>query len=154
MLFSAASPTLAALVLADKPTLLGQMLGLPPGSSGAADAHDHASHVEHGRGHSESAGDTDHGVIGDSESIGDAHPDGAIAHPESAEDTQHDGSHQSHGVYCSLCLNPSSLATVAPLPPALWLLGLEFDLARPAPHPVPFAAFLPLYRSRAPPAAS
>jgi hypothetical protein len=139
MLFSAASPTLAALVLTGKPALLGQMLGLPPGSSGAADAYDHASHVDHDRGHSESAGDTDHGVIGHSESTGDP---------------QHDGSHQSHGVYCSLCLNPSSLATVAPLPPALWLLGLEFDLARPEPHPAPFAAFLPLYRSRAPPAGS
>jgi hypothetical protein len=125
MLFSAASPALAAYILADRPAALGQMLGLPAAKSGAADSEDHRAHVEHGGGQSESAGD---------------------AH--------HDDSHQSHSLYCSLCLNPSSLASVAPLPPSLWLLGLEFDLAQPEPHPSPSGSFLPLYRSRAPPVTS
>jgi hypothetical protein len=122
-LFSAASPTLAAVLLAGKPAALGQMLGLPAASSESTGAGSHDAHAEHGIGHSEDAGD---------------------AH--------HDGSHQSHGIYCSLCLNPSSLATLAPLPPALWMLGLEFDIVRPEPYRAPSAPFSPLYRSRAPPA--
>jgi hypothetical protein len=130
------------------------MLGLPAGSSSAANVHDHAIHIDHDGRHSESSGDTQpYGAIGHSESAGDA-DHGVIGHSESVGDAQHDSSHQSHGVYCSLCLNPSSLATVAPLPPALWLLGLEFDLARSEPHSAPFALFLPLYRARAPPAGS
>jgi hypothetical protein len=130
------------------------MLGLPAGSSGAANVQDHAIHVDHDGRHSDGSVDTHpDGAIGRSESAGDT-GHGVIGHSGSAGDAQHDGSHESHGVYCSLCLNPSSLATVAPLPPALWLLGLEFDLAQAEPHPAPFAAFLPLYRSRAPPAGS
>jgi len=125
MLFSAASPALAAYILADRPAALGQMLGLPPAASGAAAADDHSAHAGHSGGQSESAGDA-----------------------------QHDDSHQSHSLYCSLCLNPGSLATVAPVPPSLWLQGLEFDLAQPAPHARPSASFFPLYRSRAPPVAS
>jgi hypothetical protein len=121
-LFSAASPTLAAVLLADKPAALGQMLGLP---SAATVAQDHSGHAEH-----------------------DA------AHSEDAASTEHDDSHQAHGVYCSLCLNPSSLATVAPLPPSLWVLGLEFDLASPQPQQTRSASSHPLYRSRAPPAKS
>jgi hypothetical protein len=125
-LFSAASPTLAAVLLADKPVALGQMLGLRPAAAAKADAaQDHGAHAEHGATHSESTGDAGH-----------------------------DGSHQSHSVFCSLCLNPSSLATVAPLPPSLWILGLEFDLASPEPQPTPSASSHPPYRSRAPPAKS
>jgi hypothetical protein len=123
-LFSAASPTLAAVLLADKPAALGQMLGLPPAvTAHAKTAQDHSGHAEHGATHSEGAGQA-----------------------------EHDDSHQSHGVYCSLCLNPSSVATIAPLPPTLWLLGLEFDLVRPEPHRTPSTSFFALYRSRAPPA--
>jgi hypothetical protein len=124
-LFSAASPALAAFILADRPAALGKMLGLPTAASGAADPEDSSAHAGHEGIHSENAGD---------------------AH--------HDDSHQSHSLYCSLCLNPSSIATLAPLPPSLWLLGLEFDLAQPAPHPTRSASFLPLYRSRAPPVRS
>jgi hypothetical protein len=154
-LFSAASPTLAAFVLSDRPAALGQMLGLPAGSFRAADEQDHASHADHERWHHESVADAHHdGATGHSESADNTSPDASGGHADTAGDAHHDGSHQSHGVYCSLCLNPSSLSTVAPLPPALWLLGRQFDLARPEPHPTPSASFLPHYRSRAPPATS
>jgi hypothetical protein len=123
-LFSAASPTLAALILSDKPAALGQMLGIPAAASEAHVSQDHSEHDGHGAAQSDPAGDADHD----------------------------DGSHQAHGIHCSLCLNPSSLATVAPPPPSLPLLGLEFDLVQPQPQPTPSARSYPLYRSRAPPA--
>jgi hypothetical protein len=123
-LFSAASPTFAALLLSDK-AALGQMLGLRVVASEERVADDHNGHAEHGAAHSDPAGDA-----------------------------RDDDSHESHGIYCSLCLNPSSLATVAALPPSLRLLGLQFDLAAPELYAAPSASFLPLYRSRAPPATS
>jgi hypothetical protein len=134
-LFSAVSPALAALILADKPAALGQMLGLPGGTSSTSSVEDNRGRTEHGAAHSGLAAD--------------AHHDGAQS--ETAGD---DGTHQSHGIYCSLCLNPSSLATVAPLPPSLWLLGLEPHLEQAHPQPTRSASFLPLYHSRAPPVTS
>jgi hypothetical protein len=50
-----------------------------------------------------------------------------------------------------LCLNPSSIATIAPAPVAIAALNLEYHVS-PAALPSPRdAAFDPLYRSRAPP---
>jgi hypothetical protein len=123
-LFSAASPTLAAWVLSSTPAALGQMLRIP---ATAFDAHLPQHH----------------------DGLGASGAD----HADHSSDARHeDGSHQSHSVHCSLCLNPSSLATVAPLPPSLWLLGLEFDIVEPQPQANPSAPSYPLYRSRAPPA--
>jgi hypothetical protein len=123
-LYGAASPLLAALFLANTPAALGEMLGIPAPAAMSMAAEDCASHPEH---------DT-------------APAQNGPGAPQSG--------HERHGIHCSLCLNPNSVATIALAPVAFSFLSLAFDVVQPAPAGRRFASFLPLYRSRAPPAAS
>jgi len=123
-LYSAASPTLVAIFLGNTPAALGQMLGIPAASADSPAADD--CHSEH-----------DAGPKNDASASGTPQP-----------------AHQAHGIYCSLCLNPSSIATIAVAPVSVWVLALAFDVARPESAAGLFSSFFPLYRSRAPPAAS
>jgi hypothetical protein len=128
-LFSAASPTLAAALLSHEPAALARMLGLPPAAAADADAAKHAHH---------------------------AHQTHEEAHHETAPQQNTDGgnTHPAHGIYCSLCLNPSSIATIAPAPVSIAVLNLEYHVSPPALPAARDAAFHPLYRSRAPPRVS
>ena len=125
-LFSAASPTLAAALLSHEPTALARILGLPDAPA-ADDAADHAHHAHEG------------------------HHETASQESSNGGSTQ---SHPAHGIYCSLCLNPSSIATIAPASVAIAVLHLEYHVASQALPAARDAAFHPLYRSRAPPRVS
>ena len=123
MLFSAASPTLAAAVLKHEPVALGQILGLPAAPADTDNGADHAHHH--------------------------------AAHTSDASDDGHDApAHAKHGVYCSFCLNPSSLATIAAAPSAVCVLSLSFDLSATAANSPHVPSVVTHYRSRAPPAVS
>ena len=137
-LFSAASPTLAAAVLSHESAALARMLGIPAAAAADREAGDHA-HVTHD-GHDTPAPHHSH--------------DG---HHGTAHDDSDDGSSQSHaahGIHCSLCLNPSSIATIAPASVSIPALSLEYHVPSPTLSAPRYAAFHPLYRSRAPPRVS
>jgi hypothetical protein len=124
-LFGAVSPAFAAFILAERPAALRQMLGLPGVEQVAFEADDCSEHIHH------------HAAI---ESKNDSGAD-------------HDGSrHASHGIYCSFCLNPGSVAGIAPAPVSISILSLAFDISVPAAKAGYLSGFVPLYRSRAPPA--
>jgi hypothetical protein len=126
MLFSAASPTLAAAVLEHEPAALGQMLGLPAAPAAAADESDAAEHAHH-----------------------------HAAHTSDGSDDGHDApAHAKHGIYCSFCLNPSSVATIAAAPAVVCVLSLSFDLAAPSASSPHVPSVITHYRSRAPPLVS
>jgi hypothetical protein len=124
-LFSAVSPGLAAVVLADRPAALGVMLGLP--AQPRAPEHLHHS-VDRA---------APHGDWGE--------------HDENLPPPDDGAAHDAHGIYCSFCLSASSTVALGILPPALAALSLEssalvIERARP-----PAVAFHPFFRSRAPP---
>jgi hypothetical protein len=125
MFFSAASPVFAAVVLADNSAAFAKMLGLPAAPEPAAEGEDFAHHGHHGA----AAGD---------------HSGGIHESPE----------HAAHGIYCSFCLNPGSVAAVAPAAVAAAILTLAFDIAAPATRTGYYSRFIAPYRSRAPPASS
>ena len=124
-LYSAASPTLAAVFFADTPAVLGQLLGIPAAANSTA-ADQCASHSEH---HAAPA---------------QTNPSPGAPQP----------AHAAHGIYCSFCLNPSSIATIAAAPVALSVLSLAVDVAPPESPAKHFSFSFPLYRSRAPPVAA
>jgi len=124
-LYSAASPTLAAVFFADTPAVLGQLLGIPAAAANSTAADQCASHSEH---HAAPA---------------QTNPSPGAPQP----------AHAAHGIYCSFCLNPSSIATIAAAPVALSVLSLAVDVAPPESPARLFSSSFPLYRSRAPPVA-
>ena len=121
-LFSAASPTLAAALLRDRPDALRQMLGLPSAPAHGPHADEHAHHGQH------------HGALVDE-----------------STDTDKEPSHASHGIYCTFCLNPTSVAAIAAAPvtvAAVYQASSVESTRLPAPRSVPP---YPPFRSRAPP---
>lgn len=125
-LFSAASPTLAA-VLLQNPAALGQMLGVPVTTTLRPDTDELAHHAAH---HTER-----HALPADED-----------------RDTETEPVHAAHGIYCSFCLNPTSVATIAAssvtVAAALYLVS---SVKLPELSAQPSAASHPPYRSRAPP---
>ena len=123
-LFSAASPTFAAALLPHEPAALARMLGIPAAAAQPAVADEHAHHGAHHAPTHESSG-------------GDKEPD-----------------HAAHGVYCTFCLNPSSIATIAAAPVAAIVLDLKFGVSSVDTQTARSTPFHPPYRSRAPPRVS
>ena len=121
MLFSAASPALAAGLFSNQPAIAGQILGIPAAS--AQPSHD-----------DDCANDTGH--------HGDAGGSGS---------THDNAQHKAHGIYCSFCLNAGSTVTVPGTVPALGIATLTFDVSEPQLQRTFQAAFVAVYRSRAPP---
>jgi hypothetical protein len=120
-LFSAASPVFAAFIYAEDAAVLAQMLGVPTAEPPPA-GEECADHLGHH----------------------DAQPS-----PESGTS---DGSpHAAHGIYCSFCLNPSSVATIALAPVAFPVLTVAFHVGVTATPIERRFAFVALYQSRAPP---
>ena len=88
-LFSAASPTFAAAIFAHEPAALRQMLGLPSTPVAAC------------RGRA---------TVRNTPII-------TPAYANDGSSGDHDGpGHATHGIYCSFCLNASSVATIAAAP--------------------------------------
>ncbi|MES2564858.1 MAG: DUF2946 family protein [Pseudomonadota bacterium] len=123
-LFSAASPTLAAVFFVDDPAALRQMLGMAPATR--ADADECVSHTDQ------------HAQTTDS-STGHTHDDPA---------------HATHGVFCSFCLNPSSVATFLAAPLSVSVLNLQFASIGTQLNAGLVIRFIPHYLCRAPPGAS
>jgi hypothetical protein len=122
MLFSAVSPGLAATLLSGRAEVFTQMLGIP---AAPPEHPDLAS--EHHHGH-EAAPDPDSGS------------------------SPHDGTpHQTHGIYCSFCLNASATVALWSPPAAISVLTLAFHAEAVESDHAFTTAFLAHYRSRAPP---
>ena len=139
MLFSAVSPALAAAFLSASPAALGSMLGLPERAT-AAHVHDAALPDEcsaHHHGHGVASG----------------HPaDHALGSPVDERSGENPGGgHNAHGIYCVLCLAPSSVAALTAA--TLALEPQKTAQAAPAHAPERSVAFTfhPPFRSRAPP---
>ena len=132
MLFSVASPTLAATLFAHRADVAARILGLgpvAPGSVHKAIPQDHP------------AADGDHA---------------AHASPTHEHDAGHesDSEHTAHGIYCSFCLTSSSVvALVGSAPPAVYLHAAARPPAQRVDNLV--VCLLPLVlRARGPPPVS
>jgi len=121
MLFSAVSPALAAGVFSNQPAIAGQILGIPAAPVQLAHEDECANETGH------------HGDTGGSAPTHDSVP------------------HQGHGIYCSFCLSASSTLTLPGAPTALNIATLSFDVSPPQLQRAFAAAFVAVYRSRAPP---
>ena len=99
MLFSAASPALAAGLFSDQPAIAGQILGIPAAAAQLSHDDDCASDTGH------------HGDAGGSGS------------------THDDAQHKAHGIYCSFCLNAGSTVTLPGTVPALGIATLAFAVS-------------------------
>jgi hypothetical protein len=110
-LFSAVSPALASAFVADRPSALAQMLGLP------GETHEASGHARSGHDHRPSA----------------------------------PAPHDKHGIYCSFCLNATSVVAIAAIA-ALVIAALLGPAAPSGERDRSYAsAFRPHFRSRAPP---
>ena len=121
MLFSAVSPAVAAGLFSNQPEIAGQILGIPAASVQPA----HEDECANESGH--------HGDTGGSGSTHDSAP------------------HKAHGIYCSFCLNAGSTVALSGATPALVIATLSFDVSPPQLELAFRAAFIAVYRSRAPP---
>ena len=121
MLFSAVSPAVAAGLFSNQPEIAGQILGIP--AAPVQPVHEEECANEAGN----------HGDTGGAGSTHDSAP------------------HKAHGIYCSFCLNAGSTVALSGAAPALVIATLSFDVATPQLELAFRAAFVAVYRSRAPP---
>jgi hypothetical protein len=79
-------------------------------------------------------------------------PHGAASEEHQSQSSGPAGSHHgSHGIYCSLCLNPGSIAAIGIPACSTAVLTLAFELLATELRADPVSSFVAAYRSRGPP---